>query len=322
MTTVVTTSPGFGRAGDLPARLAATGWTLIRCDAQSVARHLPEAEFLVAGLPRVTAETLAAAPKLRAVLKHGVGLDTIDLPACTARGVAVLNTPGANAVAVAELALTAIFALSRNVLSAHAAITTGGWDRRIGREIEGATLGIVGFGAIGRTLARKARALGMRVLATDPFPDRAFASEIGVGLVSLPELLAASDHVSLHVFGGADTAALIGAAELAQMKPTATLLNLARGEVVDLDALCEALDEDRLAGAAIDAYSVEPPDRAHPIFRQPKVLFSPHSGADTEGALVRMGGMVIDDIATLLAGGHPARTVNPDAFRIGAERTP
>ncbi|MCB6179715.1 hydroxyacid dehydrogenase [Rhodobacter sp. Har01] len=312
--TLVTTSPAFGRAGDLPDRLAGLGWTLIRCTADDLSAHLMKTEFLVAGLPAVTTATLAAAPRLRGVLKHGVGLDTIDLDACTARNVPVTNTPGANAVAVAELALAQIFALSRNLIAGHSTITQGGWDRRIGREVEGATLGIIGFGVIGSTLAAKAAALGLRVLACDPFADPAQAAAMGVPLLPMPDLLAQSDHVSLHVFGGPSTAGLIGTAELARMKPGATILNLARGEVLDLDALHAALTAGHLSGAAIDAYTVEPPDRSHPIFASPKVIFSPHAGGDTSGALKRMGHMILDDIATLLAGGRPVRTVNPAAF--------
>jgi D-3-phosphoglycerate dehydrogenase len=311
---VVTTSPGFGKAGDLPTRIAEAGWSFHRTDAAGLDAHLADMDFLVAGLPRVTAELIDRAPRLKAVLKHGVGLDSIDVSACTARGIPVLSTPGANAIAVAELALAAIFALSRNLVAGHLSVTSGGWDRRPGREVEGATLGIVGFGAIGKTLARKARALEMRVLATDPYPDTAFAEKLGVSLVPLEALLVDSDFVSLHVFGGAGNAALIGAAQLAAMRPGACLLNLARGEVVDLDALAVSLASGHLGGAAIDAYVTEPPDTAHPIFRDPRVIFSPHSGADTEGSLIRMGGMVIDDIAEILAGHRPTRVVNPEAF--------
>lgn len=311
---VVSTSPGFGRAGDLPSRLAAAGWALTYPDASSLPDHLARADFLIAGLPPVTAATLDAAPRLRGVLKHGVGLDSIDLAACTARGVPVTSTPGANAVAVAELALAAVFALSRNIVGGHASVTTGGWHRRIGRDVEGATLGIVGFGAIGQCLAGKARALGMQVLASDPFPNHAAADRLGVVLRSLPDLLAASDHVSLHVMGGPATVGLIGADQLALMRSGATLLNMARGEVVDLDALAQALHSGRLGGAAIDAFAQEPPDLRHPIFAAPNVIFSPHSGADTTGALIRTGAMVIEDLTMLIAGGHPARCANPAVF--------
>lgn len=307
---VVTTSPTFGKAGPLPGRIAALDWDFVRTDGPGLAAHLADTDYLVAGLPPVGAATLAAAPRLKAVLKHGVGLDSIDIPACTARGVAVASTPGANAVAVAELALAHIFALARNIVAGHASVIAGGWDRRPGREIEGAVLGIVGFGAIGRTLARKARGLGMTVLATDPFPDRAAAEAIGVTLLPLDDLLARSDFVSLHVFGGPGSAALIGAGELARMRPGAMLLNLARGEVVELDALHAALAAGHLGGAALDAYAAEPPDISHPIFRHPRAIFTPHSGADTDGALIRMGEIVIADIEALRRGEMPARVVN------------
>lgn len=318
MLTLVTTSPGFGRTGGPADRLARSGWHLVRCTQDDVGEYLAQADLLVAGLPPVTAEILDAAPRLRAVLKHGVGTDAIDISACTARGIPVTNTPGANATAVAELALAHLFALSRNLIAGHDAIVAGGWDRRVGREIEGATLGIVGFGVIGRRLAAKAVALGMQVLATDPAADPAQAAELRVTLLPFADLLARSDHVSLHVQGGPSTAGLIGAAQIAQMKPGACILNLARGDVLDLDALDHALGSGHLSGAAIDAYAVEPPDRRHPIFANPRVIFSPHSGADTAEALVRMGHMVIDDIETILAGGRPARTVNPAVF----ERAP
>jgi D-3-phosphoglycerate dehydrogenase len=308
--TVVTTSPGFGKAGNLPDRIRATGWTFVRCSGDDIDRYLPEADFLVAGLPRVDGETLHKAARLKAVLKHGVGLDSIDVGACTAHGIPVLNTPGANATAVAELALAGIFAMSRNVVGGHLSVTSGGWDRRAGREVEGATLGVIGFGAIGRTLAAKARALGMRVLATDLNPDRSYAEKIGVELVSIDEILASSDFVSLHVFGGAGNTALISTRELSAIKPGAVVLNLARGEVVDLDALHLSLKSGHIGGAVIDAYVTEPPDISHPIFQDQRVLFSPHSGADTDGSLIRMGGMVLDDIEALLRGEMPDRAVN------------
>lgn len=317
--TILTTSPGFGRAGNLSERMRTNGWNLIRSAEDDIDRHLAEADFIVAGLPKVDGETLRKAPRLKAVLKHGVGLDSIDVEACSAQGIPVLNTPGANAVAVAELALAGLFALSRNLVNGHLSVTSGGWDRRPGREIEGTTLGIVGFGKIGRTLAIKARALGMRVLATDLYPDHEFAARIGVDLVSMEDLLTGSDFISLHVFGGRDNAALIAEKELAAMKPGAMLLNLARGEILDLDALHQSIRAGHIAGAAIDAYTIEPPDISHPLFRDPRVLFSPHSGADTDGALIRMGTMVVDDIEALLRGELPERAVNRQA--IGQRRT-
>ncbi len=316
---VVTTSPGFGRIGLVPAVLAEQGWEFVRCVDTALpdgglSAHLDRMDFLVVGLIPATAETIAAAPRLKAVLKHGVGVDNIDIAAATARGIPVLNTPGANANAVAELALGGMLALARHIPKGHAVIASGGWERLVGVEIMGKTLGIVGLGNIGKLLARKARALGMEVIASDPYADKAFCAEQGVRLGSLNEVLEQADFVSLHLFGGAENANLIGAAELARMKPTASLMNYARGEIIDLDALADALANGRLKGAAIDAYAQEPPDRAHPIFALPNVVFTPHAGADTTEAVENMGLMNIADIRSILAGERPARVLNPRIY--------
>lgn len=313
MTVLVTTSPSFGLHGRVPVALRERGWELVRCvEAERLAPHLARADFLVVGLVPVGAQTLAAAPRLRGVLKHGVGVDNIDIAACTARNLPVLNTPGANANAVAELALATLFCLSRDLIGLHAGMLSKSWERPVGGEIEGKTLGVVGLGNIGRILARKAVALGMRVLAFDLYPDRAFAARENVELVDLQTLLREADAVSLHVAGGGG--ALIGARELASMKPGAYLLNMARGDVVDLDALDAALADGRLGGAALDAFPTEPPDWSHPVFSRKAVVLTPHVGASTAESVERVGLMNIEDIDTLLAGGRPARTLNPEVF--------
>ncbi|WP_316976912.1 phosphoglycerate dehydrogenase [Shumkonia mesophila] len=318
-TVVVTTSPGFGKVGCVPQRIQEHDWEFIRCTDTTrpdggVADHIERMEFLVVGLIPATAAVIGNAPRLRAVLKHGVGVDNIDVPAATARGIPVFNTPGANANAVAELALGSMLSLARRIPMMHQVVVGGAWQRHIGTEVEGKTLGVVGLGNIGKTLARKARALGMKVVATELYPDAAFVREHGIELLGLDALLAQADYVSLHVFGGKDNAHLIGAAELARMKPTAYLMNFARGEVVDLDALTAALQSDRLMGAAIDAYVAEPPDRSHPIFVHPRVVFTPHCGADTTESVERMGLMTIADIDTVLAGDRSPRVLNPEIY--------
>ena len=317
MTVIATTSPGFGRYGRVPGRLEALGWEFIRCVDTSrpdggLGDHLARVDFLVAGLVAVTDETLAQAPRLKAVLKHGVGVDSIDIAACTARGVPVLNTPGANANAVAELAVGMMFALARNLPVAHNSILGQSWTRMVGTEISGKVLGIIGLGNIGKLLARKAIGLGMRVVASDLYPDLAFAQANGIEMLGLDELLARSDYVSLHVFGGGG--ALITAEKLALMKPGACLLNLARGEVLDMDAANAALSAGTLGGVALDAYPAEPPDWSHPIFAQQRAIFTPHTGADTAEAVENVGLMNIADMEELLAGGRPARTLNPEVY--------
>ena len=311
MAVIVTTSPGFGKHGRVPHEIRERGWELVRCaDAAEVAEQIGRADALVVGLVPVTAESLQGADRLRAVVKHGVGVDNIDIPACTAAGLPVCNTPGANAGAVAELAIGLMFAMARFIPQGHASVVSGGWDRQVGTEISGKTLGIVGLGNIGKRLARLARGLGMNVIATDKYPDTAFAEEYGIGLVSFEDLLGRADYVSLHVFGGADNAALIDEAALVRMKPTAGLINLARGEVVDLDAVAEALGEERLGAVAIDAYMAEPPDTTHPVFSHPRAVFTPHSGADTREAVENVGLMVIESLDTVLAGQRPPRCLN------------
>lgn len=327
MTVIVSTSPGFGRYGTVPDRLAELGWTLVRCVDTSlpdggVSAHIADADYLVVGLVPVSAETLIGAGRLKAVLKHGVGVDNIDIAACTAKGLPVLNTPGANADAVAELAVGLMLAMARKIPTGHAIIVSGGWERQIGTQVGGKTLGILGLGNIGRALAVKARGLGMRVLACDPHTDRDFAAAHDIRLVGQDELFRASDYLSLHIFGGKDNTAIINAASLSTMKPGARLLNLARGEVVDLDAVHQALESGQLAGVALDAYTIEPPDRSHPIFSHPNAVFMPHTGADTLEALENVGLMNIADIETMMAGGRPKRVLNPEVFRqAGSNRT-
>jgi len=318
-TLVVTTSPSFGLVGRVPQAIADRGWELIRCTDSSlpeggVLEHAGRMKILVVGLIPATAELIRRADGLKAVLKHGVGFDNIDIPAATERGIPVINAPGTNANAVAELAVGSMFSLARRLPMVHQVVVSGGWQRQVGTEIEGKTLGIVGLGNIGKILAVKARALGMDVLAAERNPDTAFAEANGIELLPLDELLSRSDFVSLHVFGGKENQNLIGAEQLERMRPTAYLMNFARGEIVDLDALAAALDEGKLLGAAIDVFVQEPPDRGHPIFRHPRVAFTPHSGAYTTESVERMGLLNIADIDLILAGERSPRTLNREIY--------
>ncbi len=313
MTLVLSTAPAFGRHGNVPARLAALDWEVAHfSDDESLATRLGEADFLVVGLVPVTEATLVAAPRLKGVLKHGVGTNNIDIAACSARGIPVLNAPGANATAVAELSIGLMIALARTIPESDAAMVAGRWDRVVGRELGGATLGIVGLGTIGKEVARRALAFGMTVIANDPVDDADFRAAHPVTMVPLGELLARADFVALHLSG---TTRVLGATEFAAMKPGALLLNLARGEVIDLDALAAALASGGLGGAAIDVYTHEPPDHTHPIFAEPRVIFTPHSGGNTVEAVERIGAMNIADMETLLAGGRPARALNAGSLR-------
>jgi phosphoglycerate dehydrogenase-like enzyme len=257
----------------------------------SVDRPLTEPEMaqlvrgcwgLIVGVESVTSKVLDAGP-LRVVVKYGAGTDNIDLDAARERRVHVEAVPGANARAVAELTITLLLALARHVLHHDRLVRSGSWDRRIGVELGGRLLGIVGYGSVGRQVAGLARALGMEVVAHDPF-----VTTSDVPLVDLPTLLSTSDAVTLHVPLTADTRGMIGARELARMRPGAFLVNTARGGIVDEGALAAALAEGRLVGAASDVFEREPPEGS-PLLRLDNFVASPHAGAATVEAARRTG---------------------------------
>ena len=267
-----------------------------------LAALLPGVDGYIAGLDTIDAAALAAADALRVIARYGVGTDNVDLPAARGRGIVVTNTPGANAGAVAELAVTLLLLLARPVLNAVAATRDGGWPRTSGLSLSGKTVGLVGFGAIGRATARLLSGFGCRLLTYDPWCDTAAAATLGVAPVALDEILAASDFVSLHAPLTPETRGLVDAAFLARMKPGAALVNTARGELVDEAALYEALVAGRLRGAALDAFAHEPPPAGHPLLALPNVIATPHMGAHTDGATTTMGRMALADCLAVLRG--------------------
>ncbi len=246
--------------------------------------------LIVRSATKVTKELLAGAKRLKLVARGGVGLDNVDQEACRAKGVKVVNTPGASTNAVAELALGLIICSMRNVQKAHHQMRQGKWEKKTltGREISGKTLGIIGYGRIGSALAAKAGALGMSVLAYNPLPRH---DDGNARFVELDELLAKSDVVSLHAAATEKDANLIGRQALAKMKPGAFLVNTARGELVDEDALYEACKSGRLAGAALDVYKSEP--YKGKLLELENVYFTPHLGAGTKEAQERIGAELV-----------------------------
>jgi D-3-phosphoglycerate dehydrogenase len=269
--------------------------------------------IIVRNQTQVTRELLAAAPKLQIVARAGVGLDNVDVEATTAAGVVVSFTPQANAVSVAELTLGLMLALARKIPAADRDVRAGGWDRIrfTGVELAGKTLGIVGFGRIGRMVAERARAFGMTLLAYDPAinPASAAARDLSVRLVRLDDLLEASDVVSCHVPLAAETARLFDESRFGRMKPGAVFVNTSRGEVVDEDALLTALHEGRLGGAALDVRRTEPPGPT-PFDALENVVFTPHVGAFTAEAQRRTLESVCRDVTNVLAGGEAVEYVN------------
>ena len=268
---------------------------------------LPGMDGIVTGTDELTAEVIAAAPRLKVIAKHGVGLDNVDLAAAERHGVRVQATAGAMHDSVADLALALVLALARGVVAAHADVAAGGWHPTTGIELRGRTMGIVGIGRIGREVARRAQAFGLRTCAHDPYPDEAWARAHDVELCGLDELLARSDIVSLHAPGGGG-GPLLDAGRLARMKPGALLVNTSRGSLVDEAALAVALEEGRLGGAGLDVFAAEPPGDS-PLLGRADVVLTPHVGGRTREAQQRMGEMCVRTCLEALA---------PDAAGRGA----
>jgi len=246
--------------------------------------------IVVRSATKVRQEILDAAPKLRLVVRAGVGLDNVDAEYAKMKGIAVRNTPGASTNSVAELALAHLLATARHVGRGTVTTKAGKWEKKAleGVEIEGKTLGIIGIGRIGQALARKAAALGMRVVAFDKFVDKSPLAKV-VTLVSFEELLGTSDFISLHIPFVAKEGATIGEKEIALMKPGVRLVNCARGGVVDEAALGKALASGKVAAAGLDVFAKEPPDPASPLLAQENLSLTPHVGASTAEGQARVG---------------------------------
>ena len=250
---------------------------------------------LIVGLDPVGVGILEAGP-LRAVVKYGSGLDNIDTKLLEQRGVPLDTTEGANSRSVAELAIALLFALARSVVVHDRLIRGGDWKRRNGMELAGKRLGIVGYGTIGKEVARIALGLGMRVVAHDPY-----AKVEGVESAPLDTLISTSDAISLHLPLTEQTRSIIGPREVRLFRSGALLVNTARGGLVDEQALADALDHGRLGGAAFDAFGEEPPGPS-PLLELPNFISSPHVGAATYEAIIRSGVMAVEKVARLLKG--------------------
>ncbi len=281
-------------------------------DKAALLAALPEYDALVVrSATKVTAEVLAAGAQLRVVGRAGTGVDNIDVDAATRRGITVVNAPASNSVAVAELTIGLILALARHIPQGHSALQGGKWLRStfMGFEVRGKTIGLIGLGRIGAEVARRARGLEMQVVAYDPVVSTGRAAQLGVSLMTLDDVLAQSDFVSLHVPLIDATKNLINAARLAQMKPTAYVINAARGGIIDEAALNAAIDAGTIAGAALDTFAQEPP-KDNPLTTNPKVIVLPHLGASTVEAQTLTGVDVADGVLVALAGGTPHYAVN------------
>jgi D-3-phosphoglycerate dehydrogenase len=277
------------------------------------AKQLQGAAGLLLRSGYVTRELLEQLPDLRVIGVHGTGVDPVDVAACTERGVVVTNTPGANADAVTELTLALMIDVLRRVpQSAHATQHERAWDaaRHTGGELKGRTLGLVGYGAIGRRVGTIAKAFGMSVIASDPGLTDDEIRTRGAEPTTFDALLGAADVVSLHAPAIPATHHLINAKTIAGMKPTAIIINCARGSLINENDLAAALSEGRLGGAALDVLDGEPPDPNSPIFNAPNIILTPHMAGSTHECLATIARMAGEDIARVLRGESAQHPVN------------
>lgn len=261
------------------------------------------------------AELIAAAPQLKAIARAGVGVDNVDLKAATARGVAVMNTPGGNTISTAEHSFGLMIALSRHIAPGHRSLAEGRWDRKafIGVELKGKTLGIIGLGRIGQAIATRAQAFEMQVIAHDPYLPPAAAEAINVPLLALDEVYARADYLTLHAMVTDETRGMIKAETIATMKDGLRIINAARGALINSVDLAAALRSGKVAGAALDVYEQEPPPADHPLIGLPTVLHTPHLAASTSDAQVTVAVEAAQLVIDFLLEGKIANLCNPGA---------
>jgi len=268
--------------------------------------------IVVRSATKLTKEVLAAAKRVKVIGRAGIGVDNIDVPAATAQGIVVMNTPLGNITTTAELALALLFSIARHIPRADRLVRSGSWKKKdlVGTEITGKTLGIIGLGRIGRIVADRARGLGMNVIAFDPYLDANNAPAGTPELLELPELLARVDFLTIHVPLVPATKNLISWKELQGIKPGARLIQASRGGVVDEEAVLDALSDGRLAGAAFDVLAEEPPGKNHPLVGRDDVIVTPHLGASSEEAQLRVAVDIAEQISEYLKHGVAKNAIN------------
>ncbi len=299
------------------------GWEVVLSNPREYAHHLPEADGLILrGSIHLTAAVIARAPRLRVVGRAGVSIENLDLAAATAAGVLVMNTPGGNAVSVAEHTFALMLGLARSIPLANSSTKLGHWERRkfSGSELRGKTLGVLGLGTIGREVVRRARPFEMRIIATDPYAHTGAAADLGIDMVPLETLYAESDYLTLHVSLTPETYRMLSTAAFARMKNGVRIVNCARGELIDELALEAALQLGKVAGAALDVFQCEPPDGS-PLLARDNVIATPHIGGATEEAQEISGLRIAVQIIDYLKNGIAVNAVNMPALTREQHRT-
>lgn len=284
-------------ASERPLSSPEVGQLLLGCDGY------------IAGVDTVDRNALRQADRLRVIARYGVGVDRVDLEAAAEMGVVVTNTPGANAVSVAELTLGLILSLARHIPSANLATHEGKWPKFAGVGLEGKTVGLLGLGLIGKQVARRLQGFDCTILAHDPVPDTPFAVANQIEMATLDEVVTRADFLSLHLPLLPATRRIVDTTFLKKMKRGAFLVNTSRGELVDEAALFEALQSGHLAGAALDVFNDEPPAPDNPLLTLPQVIATPHTGAHTDSATNVMGWAALNDCLAVLEGRQPLHRV-------------
>ena len=300
------------------------GWNVVVSNPREFRQHLADADALIVrnGI-KVDADLFAAAPHLKVVGKAGTGTENIDVDAATAAGVLVMNTPGGNAVSVAEHTLGLMLAMARSIPQAAVSTKSGHWGRvkYVGTELRGKTLGVVGLGSIGQEVVRRARAFEMKIIANDPYVNSQSAADLGASLRPLNELFAQSDYITLHVALTLETFAMLNTAAFAKMKKGVRIVNCARGELIDGEALRKAIESGKVASAALDVFQTEPPDSSEPLLKLDQVIATPHIGGATEEAEETVGVRIAEQIVQYLRQGVAPNAVNVPAMTTEQYRT-
>jgi D-3-phosphoglycerate dehydrogenase / 2-oxoglutarate reductase len=316
---MITPAPLATLQGDFLTTLKRAGFELVYPTKQvqlieeDVLAQLKGIAASLAGSEPYTRKAFEALPDLKIVARAGVGYDAVDVAAATDHGVVVTIAPGTNQDSVAEHTFLLLLALARNLIAQHQPITEGKWPRKANLPLRGRVLSVIGLGRIGKSVALRGLAFGMKVMAYEPYPDKAFIDKHGIKLTTLEEVLKNGDYITLHLPATAESKHLINARTLALMKPTAYLVNTARGAIIDETALVEALSSKKLAGAGLDVFDEEPPPGDHPLLKLENVVFTAHTaGVDTQSR-DEMALKAAECIAKLSQGEWPADCiVNPE----------
>jgi D-3-phosphoglycerate dehydrogenase len=302
---------------------AQEGWNVVISNPKEYESHLGDCDaLLVRSAVKVTKAVLAQSPQLKVIGRAGVGVDNVDLDAATAAGVLVMNTPGGNAVSVAEHTIALMLSMARSVPQASASTRSGKWEKKkfLGNELRGKTLGVIGLGSIGREVVRRAKAFEMKILAHDPYVSPQSASAFEVQLVALPELYSQSDYITLHVALTRETDHMLNADALSQMKRGVRIVNCARGELIDEKALGDALASGIVAGAALDVFESEPPGES-PLFVNQSLVATPHIAGSTEEAQEIVGVRIVEQLVEYLQHGAAVNAVNMPSMTAEQYRT-